>query len=361
MSKYLLYGHGGAFNHGAEAIIRGTVALIREKDPAAYIALSTHFPEQDKQFGLDRLVDKLIPADLSLVPEERKQTEYVEKIAAAKRIYRDALSEIDGDTICVAVGGDNYCYPNWHRQSVFHETAKERGANSILWGCSVQPEMIDEKMDAVLRSHDHIYPRESMTHEALLEHGITQTTLVRDPAFHLEPEEIALPEGFMPGKTVALNISPLMMRRDEWLLGYFVETVRTLLTHAEAILPVAHVIMPVDDDREAIAELLRRLSEEERSRFCTISDEANAAQLKYLISQCEMLVCCRTHASIAAYSTGVPTLVASYSVKSLGLAADLGMSRWVLAGDQIRQLPERAVMLWSARHEVRDHLKEIII
>ena len=358
MSKYLLYGHGGAFNHGAEAIVRGTVSLIREQDPAAYIALSTHFPEQDKQFGLDRLVDKLIPADLSFIPEERKQTEYAEKIAAAKRIYRDALFEIDGDTICVAIGGDNYCYSNWHRQSVFHETAKECGAKSILWGCSVQPEMIDDRMEAVLRWHDHIYPRESMTHEALLARGITQTTLVRDPAFRLVPEEIALPKGFVPDKTVALNISPLMMRKNKKLLGHFVDTVRVLLEHAEAILPVAHVIMPVDDDRQAIAELLSRLSEGERSHFCAIPENANAAQLKYLISQCEMLVCCRTHASIAAYSTGVPALVASYSVKSLGLAADLEMSRWVLAGDEIQQLPERASMLWSARHEVRERLKK---
>lgn len=45
MKKYLLYGHGGAYNHGAEAIVRSTVALIREREPEAHILLSTHFPE----------------------------------------------------------------------------------------------------------------------------------------------------------------------------------------------------------------------------------------------------------------------------------------------------------------------------
>ena len=46
-----------------------------------------------------------------------------------------------------------------------------------------------------------------------------------------------------------------------------------------------------------------------------------------LIAQCELLVCCRTHASIAGYSTGVPTLVLGYSVKAEGIAADLGMGQ----------------------------------
>lgn len=360
MGKYLLYGHGGAFNHGAEAIVRGTVALIREKDPDAEILLSTHFPEQDRQFGLDRLVDKLIPADLSLVSQEREQTEYFEKLAVAGRIYRDALAEIDRETICVAVGGDNYCYPNWHRQSVFHETAKACGAKSVLWACSIQPEMIDEQMECVLRGHDHIYARESKTYAALAAHGIEPLTLVKDPAFRLEPEPMELPVGFVQGKTVALNISPLMMRKDERLLKIFAETVRALLEHAEAILPIAHVIMPVDDDRQAIAALLELLREEERVCICAIAETVNAAQLKYLISQCEMMVCCRTHASIAAYSTGVPTLVAAYSVKAMGLAADLGMDRWVLAGDEITQLPQRAVQLWSARHELRRLLSSTV-
>ena len=42
-----------------------------------------------------------------------------------------------------------------------------------------------------------------------------------------------------------------------------------------------------------------------------------------MISQCSYFIGARTHATIAAYSTGVPTLTLGYSVKSQGIAKDL--------------------------------------
>ena len=114
--------------------------------------------------------------------------------------------------------------------------------------------------------------------------------------------------------------------------------------------------MPVDDDREALEELVRRLSPEERRRICRTPENANAAQRKYLISRCELLVCCRTHASIAGYSTGVPTLVMGYSVKSRGIGRDLGVERWVLPVEKSEKLPERTAELWEYRSQIQTRL-----
>ena len=62
----------------------------------------------------------------------------------------------------------------------------------------------------------------------------------------------------------------------------------------------------------------------ENDRVYLVEDEnLNAKQLKYLISNCRMFIGARTHATIAAYSTKVPTLVLGYSVKSRGIAKDL--------------------------------------
>lgn len=69
MKKLLLYGHGGAYNHGAEAILRSSLPIFRKVDVPIF--LSTHFPEQDREFGLDKLVNRLIPADLTLIPQEK--------------------------------------------------------------------------------------------------------------------------------------------------------------------------------------------------------------------------------------------------------------------------------------------------
>ena len=42
-----------------------------------------------------------------------------------------------------------------------------------------------------------------------------------------------------------------------------------------------------------------------------------------MISQCRFFIGARTHSSIAAYSSYVPTLVVGYSVKARGIARDL--------------------------------------
>lgn len=353
MKKLLLYGHGGAYNHGAEAILRSSLPVFRRA--GIPILLSTHFPEQDREFGLDKLVDRLIPADLTLVSKEKAAPDFTNRERLAAQIYQDALGEIDSETVCVGVGGDNYCYPNWHRQSIFHRTVKERGGQSVLWGCSIQPEMIDQRMERVLRGHDHIFARESQTAKALRAHGVTQVTQQPDPAFFLDPEPVPVPEG-VQGKTAAINLSPLMLRRSDWLLDDFVETAHVLLEKADTLLLLPHVTMPADDDREALDRMAKRLSLEERGRVCWAPKNANAAQRKYLISQCELLVCCRTHASIAGYSTGVPTLVVGYSVKSQGIGLDLGMEQWVISDRDSAKLPERTAELWRSRRQIQADL-----
>ena len=49
----------------------------------------------------------------------------------------------------------------------------------------------------------------------------------------------------------------------------------------------------------------------------------NCEELKGYISQCRFFIGARTHATIAAYSSCIPTLVMGYSVKSRGIAKDL--------------------------------------
>ncbi|MDE7242729.1 MAG: polysaccharide pyruvyl transferase family protein [Oscillospiraceae bacterium] len=347
MKKILLYGHGGAYNHGAEAIVRTSVPVFRQA--GGPVLLSTHFPEQDREFGLDKLVDKLIPASLSLVPEERAAEGFAAKERIAAKIYREALAEIDRDTICVGIGGDNYCYPNWHRQSIFHRTAKERGGKSILWGCSIEPEQINGEMKRVLSEHDHIYAREGLTAAALRKHGITQVTQAKDPAFSLLPEPVPLPENFGE-HTAALNLSPMVLRRSKQLLYHFAECAHWLSARADALLMIPHVTTPADDDKQALEELEQLLTPSERSRICWAPAHLNAAQRKYLISKCAILVCCRTHASIAAYSAGVPVIVVGYSVKSQGIGLDVGMERWVVPVENSADLVPLTAELWNRAH-----------
>ena len=52
-------------------------------------------------------------------------------------------------------------------------------------------------------------------------------------------------------------------------------------------------------------------------------EDHNCMELKGYIARCRMFIGARTHATIAAYSSCVPTLVLGYSVKSKGIARDI--------------------------------------
>ena len=51
--------------------------------------------------------------------------------------------------------------------------------------------------------------------------------------------------------------------------------------------------------------------------------DRSAPELKWVISKCRYFIGARTHAVIAAYSTGVPAIALGYSIKSKGIARDL--------------------------------------
>jgi len=65
----------------------------------------------------------------------------------------------------------------------------------------------------------------------------------------------------------------------------------------------------------------------------------NAAQLKHLVSRCRYFIGARTHATIAAFSTGVPTVSIAYSVKAKGINRDIfGHTDYVLDTPKVTAL-----------------------
>ena len=155
------------------------IKLLRELEPNCKITVSSHFPEQDVEFNLP--ADEIVGRDLNGTTNEE--------------IYKPTIDKITPETVCISAGGDNYCYNNWERYALIHKKAIEKGAKSILWSCSLEPSMIDEKMLEVLKTHHLITARESFTENALLEKGLKNVVRVADIAFLLEPKETLIPKG----------------------------------------------------------------------------------------------------------------------------------------------------------------------
>lgn len=306
MKHYLFYGHGGAYNHGSEASLICGIKLLREFSPGCKITVSSHFPEQDIEFNLP--ADEIIGRDLTGKTNEE--------------IYKATIDKITPDTVCISAGGDNYCYNNWERYATIHKAALEKGAKSILWSCSLEPSMIDEKMLEVLKTHHLITVRESFTEKALLEKGLTNVVRVCDIAFLLEPKKTEIPKE----KYIAINLSPLVLRKNPAALNAYQELIDKILKETNySIALVPHVVMPMDNDMDALSQL-----KGDENRIFRASGKLNAEEYKYIISKAEILVASRTHATIAAWSTGVPTIAVGYSNKAVGISSDLGQEKYLL-------------------------------
>lgn len=327
--KFLLYGHGGSYNHGAEAIIKSTIKLIKSNYPNSQIILSTHFKEQDLEFEIE--VDEFCERDMYYVELDKSSSE---KGKYDKDIYRSTIEKIDKTTVCMSVGGDNYCYDNWRKWRVIHERAIKVGAKSILWSCSIEPPMLDKEMIDTLKTHHMITARERITYNSLIKHGLNNVVLCSDIAVSLKPTKTILPDNFFEHNTVGINISPLVLRREA-KDGIILENIMTLIEYiientAMNIALIPHVVMSMDNDYSLLKEIYGRFNSD---RICLISDKMDASRYKYIISKCRFGIFSRTHATIAAYSSGIPCIAIGYSVKAAGIGQDLGVSDYVIGLD----------------------------
>ena len=226
--------------------------------------------------------------------------------------------------VCLAVGGDTYCYGPQEHIRVINGRLHRAGKPLVLWGCSVNPELIGGEYLADLKAYDMIVARESITTQAMRDAGLSVRTWC-DPAFTLTAEELPLPDGWREKQTVGLNVSPLILdhtKDKNTALNAFVALVRHILRTSEnAVALIPHVTWAHDNDVDALSAIKAQFADE--PRVFLLPDCLNAMQYKGYVKRLSGLVAARTHVSIAAYSTFVPTLVIGYSVKARGIARDL--------------------------------------
>ena len=82
-----------------------------------------------------------------------------------------------------------------------------------------------------------------------------------------------------------------------------------------------HVIDEGNNDFEILNKFYKEFKD--TGRILILPDHLNAIQYKGYISRMRFFIGARTHATIAAYSSCVPTMVLGYSVKSKGISRDL--------------------------------------
>ena len=174
-----------------------------------------------------------------------------------------------------------------------------------------------------------------------------------------------LPEGFVEGNTVGINVSPLIMEYGDGslILQNYEVLIQYILDNTDmAVCLIPHVVWENNDDLKPIELLYQKFSDS--GRVCKLGDH-NCMELKGYIARCRFFVGARTHATIAAYSTCVPTLVVGYSVKSRGIAMDLfGTDQnYVIPVQNLQksgELMEAFAWFQKNESEIRDRLTTFI-
>ena len=325
--RFILYNHVGSGNHGCEALVRTVSRILGEKN----VILLSDCPEEEKKYGITNLI-RVQPSMPEIKPSVIEFFYSYLKLKLQKNYfymdilpYKGAIKELKSDDVLVSIGGDIFCYENYPKYNLLHQYSLKKVKHSILVGCSIEPDLLlDQSLLKDLKSFEFISAREHITYEALKNAGLNNVMYCPDTAFALPMSETVLPENFIPQNTVGINISPLVLNKSgnsKLIMDNIRQVVDDILKHSSATVAfIPHVVWDNNDDRVPLKELDDEF--QASGRVCFIDDQ-DATKLKWVISQCSYFIGARTHATIAAYSTGVPTLTIGYSVKSRGIARDL--------------------------------------
>lgn len=321
--RIILSPHGGSGNHGCEAIVSSTLKILNNVD----FELFSASPEEDSKYGLSLYCKVSAPQR----PINRFSVQYLLARISGSRdkldrlAFAPVLEAAKNSDMMMSIGGDNYCYGINDYILLINRAVRKLGKKTVLWGCSIEQEAVDN--DIVfedLSAFDLIIARESITYNSLKIKGLSNVRLYPDPAFRLERIDRHLPEGFNEGNVVGINISPMVISHETnkgSTFNNYIKLIDHILTTTEmnvALIP--HVVWAHNDDRKPLLVLFNRFAHTKR---VIMVEDATASILKGYIARCRFFIAARTHASIAAYSECVPTLVIGYSVKARGIARDI--------------------------------------
>jgi len=374
MSKILLIGHFGFTNLGNEAIVRGTVDILREQMPDVWITLISRRAQHDRAICAQKeiRVDEIVPSSgmfprfgprwtMQAIARRLFQAGVSHHDYTHAKLYRthDAVLSIGGDMLSddrhgIAKG----CFGSLAR-------AKLAGAKTVVWGASIGPfkdPAQAQEWARILGRVDLITARESLTIDYLRKIGVERNVQpVADPAFVLEPQRPPGPVRPRPaGKLlVGIGASDLLAQSAQYGERYveaFSRFIRYLVSEVGAeVRLVAHVRdgQRTTDDVGTCQRVLQLCGCE--SGVELVDPDYDSAEVKFAIGECDLFIGARTHSTIASFSMLVPTIVVAYSVKGFGITREVMRSdELVIPVEQIsfETLRKRFDLLWNARKQI---------
>jgi len=222
-----LFGIDGLYNYGCEAIIRGTVEIIRSQIPNCNIIYYSHRAEEDKKKISDLQIEvRQVERNLNIV---KRIINKILKILKIKyRIPRDNYKMLYNETdVIISIGGDIYTIPKHLRDNRTYEYynplvqfgnyIKRKNKTLIIFGASIGPFGNYLKAKNYYIKHlckaDLIVCRENRTIEYLKNNGIYEKTVFfPDPAFFVTDKWPNVDISEDMHVYIAINLSPLSLK-----------------------------------------------------------------------------------------------------------------------------------------------------
>ena len=352
--NFLLVGNAPNYNRGCEAIARGTMAILREVAGSETTAKTGIIAPSEVAAQQNKTRSDKEPVAFGISPVLRNGlTDRLSRRFLGSPFsysFPDLAQHLTAPSAVLEIGGDNYSL-DYGRPYTFLDldrNIKSAGKPLAIWGASIGPFDADPKFEQFILNHfktivDHLFVRETASFEYLQQKGLTNISLMADPAIMMMPEkpkEITWDEDKMHG-AIGLNLSTFQAKKfasgqlDYWqltqehidaLADFGAELVNWLVTtFNRPVLLVPHVMAPVhwNNDHRLLEKVLGKVDAKLRDQVQCLPPNLNAAELKWAISNCSVFAGSRTHSTIAAISTGVPLLAFGYSRKATGIMRDL--------------------------------------
>lgn len=368
----MFMGNGSPENGGCEAITKGTVEIIKQTiGDVEFIDSFFDYSGKYKKDVNHNIYPVPYPKRFSfkwfiLQITTRCSVFLTNVILFSKHKYY--IKKADA---ILSLGGDNYSldYGVPTRFICMGKYVKKFQKKFIIWGASIGPFRDNPSFEKKMIKHlkedvDLILLRESESKKYLDTIGIAENVkLVADPAFMMQPEQSQWYDENIIGKYICLNFSDLMAKyvtkndMSKWIHICQSIIVDLLTEYNSNIILIPHV----KTDSEFMKLIIANIQSD---RIILAPTYLNAAQMKWIISKAECNIACRTHSTIASFSTSVPTLSLGYSLKSKGLNKQMyGHEKYLLYCNDITRENFRIVFheLWENREEIHKQLKTMNI
>ena len=373
MSDYLLFfGNGQYANRGCEAIAKSSIRMIRKHFPGVRIYNGNERGDYDQQDETEPDVTHVYCPCYNLNRRIRFATALFRKTGILidptypTRVVRHLAPE---SRAVLSMGGDLYGLSHRPEVLIQYVLAGEAAIKSrrpfVIWCATIGNMDAEKKLKTLAMRHFQrcslILARDQASVDYLAANGIRDNVrLVADPAFLLEPEEprIPLPNREPLEETIGFNlaasygwIGKLGSYRDMIVLG--ADCVESIVRQiGRPVILVPHVVAFPEDTFQNDTLFLLLVKEALAARGLDVPllpSSLRSWEIKWVLGRLHAYVGSRWHSTVAALSSGTPTVSIGFSEKAPALnELLLGHTRFVIHCSQL------------TRHRLKDVLEDVL-